>query len=475
MKRYSPDFLLWLILFLPSFSSAAAIESLPPQMLVASDAFGGSLFGWQVDVDGDTAVISAFGDYEGKGAAYLFERSDSGWREMAKLTASDGKKEDGLGISVAISDDTVILGAAGVDNDAGTDAGAVYVYVKPPDGWKSTTETRKLDSPLPQPGRGFGGTVALVGDTLVVGAPGKDSAQSPGALFIFQRQGSSWEHKATLEVSGLTGRDAFGASLDFDGTTIVTGAFGRNDSRGEVYVYRKPAGGWLDGMEPEAVLQADDGAPKDYFGGSVAVDGDTIVVGANRHDWDGKAKDAGAAYLFTRASGNWSLRKKLGPHPKRPVGNFGYSVAVAGERVVIGASHFRDQAADTVHIFDSAGGKWLEQGSLQNPDQPLDSKFGLSVALGGDETTLAVGAPMADAGNERWKMKAGSAYLIELKPPVIPDDEGPGTGGSEGGGSSDSGGGGGGGFSPLLLVLLLPPLLYRHAPLPGHCFRFRTS
>ncbi len=450
------------VVLFPLFLSipvVAAIEASPPLQLVADDALTDSMFGWQVDIDGDTAVVSAFADERGTGAAYIFERGASGWQQVAKLTASDGEERDALGFSVAISGDTVVLGAALDDNDGGTDAGAVYIYVKPAGGWRSMTQDFKLTSPEPRPHRGFGGAVALVGEVLVVGAPGKDDAPSSGDVFVFQGEGSSWSHRATLNVPGLSGYDAYGSALDFDGTTVVVGAFGRNSSSGAAYVYRKHPEGWQKDMSLEAELLVDDGVANDNFGGSVAVYGDTIVAGANRHDWGGDAKDAGSAYLFTRSGGSWVLQQKLAPSNRRPVGNFGYAVAIAGDRVAIGASHPEDNATDSVYIFDRNGNRWQEQGILNAPAQQSDSGFGLSVALDENATTLLAGAPQADAGDGRGQRSAGAAYLIELKQPSPP-----GGGGDGEGGGTTGGGGGGGALNPWLLVLLLLLLITLKQP-----------
>ncbi len=405
-----------LFLFLFAGIASAAVPVTSQQKLVADDAFKDSAFGWRVAVDGDTAVVSAFADYDGTGAAYVYERSGSGWQQVAKLTASDGVEQDALGISAAISGDTIVLGAALDDNDGGTDAGAVYVYVKPGSGWSSMTESFKLTSPAPQPDRGFGGAVALAGDLLVVGAPGKDDALSSGDLFIFQGGGSSWSHKATLNVSGLTGFDAFGSVIDFDGTTIVAGAFGQDGSRGAAYVYRRPSGGWRN-MSPDAVLLAGDRAPDDYFGGTVAVDGDTIVVGANGDDDNGDK--SGSAYIFVRSGGGWEQQAKLTPSDGEAGDNFGYYVDLNANTAIIGASSFSENAtADSFYMFTRSNGSWVERGEVSDPDNRDGSKFGSSLAIDGSGATVLVGAPGADAGSERQQKSAGAAYLFELEPPV---------------------------------------------------------
>ena len=418
MKKYRYFYSAFLLIFLFFCSSGATIGAIPVSSqikLVADDAFKDAGFGWGVAIDGDTAVVSAFADYDNIGAAYVYERTGSGWQQVAKLTASDGEEGDFLGISVAVSDDTVVLGAALDDNAGGVDAGAVYVYVKPASGWVTMTETVKLTAPSGEADRGFGGAVSLRGDTLVIGAPGKDDALVSGEVFLYEGGGSTWSQTAVLSVAGLNGSDSFGTILDFDGNTIVVGAFGKDDMKGAVYVYHRPAGGWSD-KSHDAMLAADDGAANDFFGGSVAVDGDTILVGANGDDDNGSK--SGAIYLFERGGNTWVQQAKLMPADGAAADNFGYAVELASNTAVIGASHFSDDASDSIYIFTRSGGSWTEQGEIPDPDAKAGSKFGLSVAIDDAAASVLVGAFGADAGTERSDANAGAAYLFELESPV---------------------------------------------------------
>jgi len=422
MKKYRSSCLVLLFLFFllnVSGTLVAAVPVLSQTKLIADDAFKDSGFGWAVAVDGDTAVVSAFADYDNLGAAYVYERTAGGWQQVAKLTASDGVDGDNgdfLGISLAVSGDTVVLGAALDDNENGTDAGAVYVYVKPAGGWPAAmTETVKLVAPVAAADRGFGSALALEGDTLVVGSPGKDDALVPGEVFVYQGGGDSWTLKATLSVSGLNGSDSFGTILDFDGQTIAVGAFGQDGSKGAVYLYRKPSGGWSS-KSHDVMLVAADGQANDFFGGSVAVDGDTVLVGANGDDDHGSK--SGAAYVFVQTGSSWVQQAKLTASDAKAADNFGYSVDLAGNSAVIGASHFSDDAADAIYFFTRSEGAWTEQGKITDPDAKTGSKFGLSVAIDSTATVVLAGAFGADAGPGRAEKNAGAAYLFELEAPV---------------------------------------------------------
>ncbi len=408
---FPQSLLLCLVLFAGGAIAAIPISS--QTKLVADDALRSSGFGWAVAIDDNTAVVSAFADDDNIGAAYVYERSGSGWQQVSKLTASDGEAGDFLGISVAVSGDTIALGAALDDNEKGADAGAVYIYVKPANGWAGAmTETLKLAAASGNADRGFGGSVALAGNTLVVGAPGKDSATTPGEVFVYQGSGATWSQKAKLDVADLDGSDFFGAVLDFDGETIAVGAFGKDGNKGAVYLYGKPAGGWSD-KEHDAVLTADDGVANDYFGGSVAVDGATVLVGAN-----GKDGKLGAAYLFGREGGNWVQQAKLLSADGAAGDNFGYAVGVAGDTAVVSASHFMEQGSESFYLFTRSGNSWVEQGKISDPDGKSGSKFAQSIAIDKSARSVVVGAFSADAGQDRAEKNTGAAYLFELEQPV---------------------------------------------------------
>jgi len=385
------SFILLLFSVLFSATATAAISITSETKLIADDAFKDSGFGWAVAIDGDTAVVSAFADYDNRGAAYVYEKTDAGWQQVSKLTASDGVdgvSGDFLGISLAVSGDTIVLGAALDDNENGTDAGAVYIYVKPEGRWPATmTETKKLVAPSGGADRGFGAALGLEGDTLVVGSPGKVGSLLPGEVFVFQGSGTSWNLKATLSVDGLNGSDAYGTALDYDGRTLVVGAYGQDSQKGAAYVYQKPDDGWND-KTADAVLRADDGQANDFFGGSVAVDGNTILVGANGDDDHGSK--SGAVYVFVGGGTEWSQQQKLTASNAHPVGNFGYAVDLAGNTAVVGASHPEDDATDAVYVLTRVGGRWQESGML-------------------------IGA---DAGDGRDKKDAGAAYLFQLAAPI---------------------------------------------------------
>ncbi len=422
MKSRKHFYCSYLLSSLFVISSGAAIGAVPvssQSQLIANDAFTGSAHGWIVSSDGDTAVVSAFADYDGLGAAYVYERTASGWQQVSKLAASDGsgptngESGDSLGMGASISGNTIVLGAPLNDHAGGISSGGVYIYIKPASGWPVTmTETAKLTAPDGGAEKYFGDSVSLKGSTLVVGAAGKKAAQSSGEVFIYDGSGANWSHKATLSGQGLSGRDRFGTIVDTDGNTVVVGAFGTSISQGSVYVYNKPASGWAN-VNHDALLVAGDGVANDYFGGSVAVDGNTILVGASGND-DAGSK-SGSAYLFTRSGSSWTEQSKLTASDAQAVDNFGYAVDIANDTAIVGASNFESTGAEAIYLFSRSGNNWTEQGRLNHPDNQAGSKFGLSVSIDDSESFIMAGAMRANAGSERVQRTAGAAYLFELE------------------------------------------------------------
>ncbi len=273
--------------------------------LNASGAAAGGKFGTSVALDGDTMVLGAPGDDENgleSGAAYVFAKPANGvWAaatETAKLTAFDGAAGDRFGNSVAVDGDTVVVGAWS-DDGTGSNSGSAYLFVKPANGWVTATETAKLTASDAAAYDQFGKSVALDGDTLVVGSWSDDAYA--GSAYLFIRPAGGWataNETAKLTASDGAAGDWFGTSVAVDGDKVAVGASGNDDSgsqSGSAYVFAKPAGGWVSATQT-AKLTASDGAAEDEYGHSVAVDGDTVLVGAHKNDDDGSA--SGSAYAY---------------------------------------------------------------------------------------------------------------------------------------------------------------------------------
>ena len=250
--------------------------------------------GTSLAIDGDTVVVGAtqkkvYGS-DGPGSVYVFRTTDGGatYVEVAKLTAADGAAGDKFGISVAIDGDTVVVGANGDDSGRGS----AYVF-RTSDGGATYGQVAKLTASDAAMYDSFGISVAIAGDTVVAGAYYKTYPAGEGAVYVFRTSdgGATYAQVAKLTASDGEGYDYFGYSVASDGDTIVVGAYG--DGWGSAYVFRMTDGGAT--YDQVAKLTASDGASYDDFGKSVAIDGGTVVVGA----WgDDAAYNSASAYVF---------------------------------------------------------------------------------------------------------------------------------------------------------------------------------
>ena len=249
--------------------------------LLPSDGATNDRFGFSVSISGDTVVVGAhWNDDNGpdSGSAYIFVRSGATWSEQAKLTASDGSAGDRFGTRVAISGDTVAVGAEDDDPIIGTDCGKVYVFVRSGTTWAEQAQLTASDAAA---GALFGWNVAVLGDTIVVGAPNDvENGVDSGSVYIYTRSGIVWTEQAKLTASDGDAGDLFGVGVDISGDTIAVGA--RGGESAYVYVYSGTI--WNE----QAILTASDAAANDEFGIKVAISGDTIVVGARYDDDNGR-------------------------------------------------------------------------------------------------------------------------------------------------------------------------------------------
>lgn len=437
-----------LILLLAPASGAPIVQQ---GHLKASGA-SSDRFGFSVAMDGNTLVVGACNS----GSAYVFERDGSGdWTQKSLLKASNAPA-DLFGYAVAVSGDMLVVTApwenrasTGVNGDQNFGyayhSGAAYVFVRNGNGdWiqeaylkASNTDSDDL----------FGSSVAISGDTIVVGARGEDSNATgvngdqqskggtlSGAAYVFTRDGESWNQEAYLKASNTDRGDRFGTAVAISGSTIVVGA-DREDSgasgvdgdqhddtvdwAGAAYVFSRDGDGW----SQQAYLKPGATDPHDEFGSSVAVSGDTVVVGAPRDDSgaagvDGDpgnfdAADSGAAWVFARDGNEWSLLAYLKASNPEAHDAFGSSVAISGSAIVIGAigedsaargidgdqSDNNVAASGAAYVFERSSLKWAQRAYLKSGNPGTQDLFGWSATISGD--IVAVGAQLEDVGDAK--------------------------------------------------------------------------
>lgn len=318
--------------------------------LVAADGATGDTFGVATAIEADTIAIGArYADVNGngnQGAVYLFERNAGGadaWGQVKKITAIDGSAGDLFGQSVALDNETLVIGALGADVNGNTDQGIVYVYYRNLGGVDNWGQAAKLTASDGSAGDYFGWPARVDGDVLVASSSAKNNLQ--GAAYVFYRnQGGAdvWgEVKKLIAVDGQS-EDRFGYSLGVSGDIIACGAYladpGGNIDQGAVYVYQRDAAG-ADQWGQVKKLIGSDSTYDDRLGISVAIDGDTILTGAYTASPGGVYR-AGAAYAYLRDSGGsnaWEEVAKITASDPGGEDEFGYSIYLDEETAVVGA------------------------------------------------------------------------------------------------------------------------------------------
>jgi hypothetical protein len=463
--------------------------------LKASNTDGNDDFGISVAIFGDTLVVGARGEASNAtgnsgdqdnnstfqaGVVYVFTRNGTVWSQQAYLKASNTDRYDRFGSSVAISGDTLVVGAefeessaTGVNGDqsdnSAEQAGAAYVFTRNGTVWNQqaylkASNTDSLDH--------FGMSVAISGDTLVVGAEFEESnatgvngdqsdnsAGIAGAAYVFTRNGTVWNQQAYLKASNTDSLDHFGLSVAISDDTVVVGAVGEDSSAtgvngeqedesleqaGAAYVFTRSGTTW----SQQAYLKASNTNVVDGFGDSVAISGNTVVVGAlgedskatgvNGDQSDNSAEQAGAAYVFTRNGTVWNQQAYLKASNTDKASNtenivfFGHPVAIFGDTLVVGArgedssatgvngdqSDNSAEQAGAAYVFIRNGTVWNQQAYLKASNTDSLDHFGEAVTISGD--TVVVGAVGEDSSatgvngdqEDESSEQAGAVYVF---------------------------------------------------------------
>ncbi len=371
----------------------------PGNVVRPTDLGSQDQYATSVDVYGNFAFIGAPRQPTASetGAVYVATRGLT-WSVTQKLVAPDAAPGRRFGSSVAMDGSWAVVGSDG--------AGAAYAYQLVGSTW---TYRQKL---VPNPvtaGDLFGSSVAISGSTLVVGAHGHTGYS--GRAFVFKYNGTSWVQTQVLAATDGAAYDFFGFSVGLSNNSLVVGAYGDDETAGtnfgSVYAFRFDGTQWVFQQK----LHAPDGASGDNFGESVSVSGSTLVIGASRNDQVGS--NAGAAYVFGLNGTQWNFASKLTGSDSAPGDWFGTSVATDGEIVVVG-SPLWDSGEVTncgaVYSFAFDGTRWVEQTKLLPPAPwgSYDDNLGKSVAINSGE--IVGGANLAD-----WQGRdTGDAYFFDV-------------------------------------------------------------
>jgi uncharacterized repeat protein (TIGR01451 family) len=308
-----------------------------------------------------------------------------------------------FGFAMAADGDLLAVGAPG-DPRQTQGSGTVYVFRHSGGSWSQQGEPLRSGTP----GDRFGVSVALHGDRLAVGAPGA------GAVFLFRREGSGWiaESPSRLAPPDRAPGDRFGLAVALADDTVVVGApsdSGRGSLAGAVYVFRRSGAGWA---LPQKLV-AGDAQPTDQLGSAVAIDGDTLVVGAPSADDLTHHRNFGAVYVFERTNETWGFRRKLtaGLFVENDI-QFGAAVALSGQRLVVGAPGEDRGGANRGAAFVFARSDWTPAPFQPPEDRDNGDLFGSAVAIDGG--TIVIGAPFHRDGG----VKRGAAFVGDDPEPV---------------------------------------------------------
>jgi hypothetical protein len=315
--------------------------------LVASDRhpFDFSEFGENVKISGNTIAIGAPGDRDETGAVYIYQKTGNQWTEQVKLTANDETVGAFFAGSIALSQNMLVSGAESGLVSSGVEAGAAYVFRRTGNSW---TQEAKLIASYPTDQANFGSGAAIINDdTIAVGA---GSAQGTGVVYIFKRLGGVWSEQSQLLPSSPEAGQGFGDDIGISGDSLVVGApFAA--TTGAAYVYRRAGSAW----EEEARLVPPETQAR-LFATRVAISGLTLVAGAPFTD--SGTKEGGSAWVFQRAGNTWVTKAKLKAPDATPNDNFGGYVAIDGKTILIGAEQANAPAGaneGAAYVFDLNG------------------------------------------------------------------------------------------------------------------------
>jgi len=372
--------------------------------LVANDADSGDYFGYSVSLSGNRALIGSKND-DGvvgtTGSAFIFDFNGDAWVQSAKLFGDDGEYEDYFGHSVSLFGNRALIGAYG-DDGIHTDIGSAYEFKFDGLVWAQTVKL------LPEDGEsyeGFGYSVSISGDRAAVGAIGNNSSLESTSVYIFDFDGANWVQESKLVAAD--GDIRFAQSVSLSGDRVMVGAYGDASAgynSGAAFMYGFDGLNWSETQK----LTARAGAPNAYFGMSLSMSGDRVLIGA-ANDKNNAGLKVGAAYIYDFNDENWSLTTKLLAEDVVEHDRFGVSVSLSGDRALIGAiDNGFGVYSGSAYVYDYDGISWTQSAKLVAEDADEYGFFGSSVSLSGDRILIG------SYGNGEFGDSSGAAYVFDF-------------------------------------------------------------
>ncbi|MDB4089417.1 gliding motility-associated C-terminal domain-containing protein, partial [Flavobacteriales bacterium] len=433
--------------------SATFLSASQMQKLVASDREGADQFGFTVSVSGNFAVVgSIFEDQDTAGAnvksksgsAYIYELNSMGnWVQKQKIVASDRDVNDYFGCAVAISGNYIVVGAYSEDQNAiggSTKSGAGSAYIFERNGSGVWIQKQKIVASNRDNSDYFGFSVDVDRNTAIIGARQTEfdslgtTIYTTGSAYFFERNsGGVWIETQQIYSSDRRSGDGFGCSVSINENSAIIGAYTsdpikasvKQSDAGSAYIFEKDTGGtWVE----TANLVADDLDVSDRFGHSVSIDGNYAVVGARYEDHDTSNSNyliiAGSAYVYSKdGTGNWSQQQKIVASDRDGSDEFGFSVSISGNKILVGANK-EDHDASGGNSASGAGsaylyelktiGGWNQISKIVASDRQSSDLFASSVSLDGNTMIFGASGEDHDTSGLNSMSDAGSAYIFEI-------------------------------------------------------------
>lgn len=373
---FSKLFLILLVSLSWSFSAKGQFWD-QTQKILSDTPSSQTKFGRAVAISGNYAVTV---DEDWPKYVVFYKYSGNSWIQQTKLLIDFGYSD--VEFSVAISAHHAVVG---MYSDTYASEGKVYVFKKVGDQWSEQAVLQENDGISYEP-NAFGSSVAIYDKTIVVGAEEEDDYFNEGAAYIFTLDGSTWRRKAKITASDKQTADRFGKSVAISGDYIVVGAY----IPGKAYVFKYNNGTWAEQAKLDIYHR--------LFGYSVAIEGDNIAVGAPSGFSPGVGRP-GVVVLYKRVGTSWVQKSTISASDKEEGDAFGSSVALSGDYLVVGAPD-EDTGGDkagAAYIFKNDGTNWNQEAKIRASDGEADNQFGLSLGISGER--MIVGSRLKYSGN----------------------------------------------------------------------------
>jgi hypothetical protein len=441
-------FLIYTVLLIPTFPLIAQ-NFTEKQKIVASDRDTSAYFGSSAGIYGNYAVVGTSSEdfdsagnneLENAGAAYIFERNIYGnWNPVKKISSSDREAGDNFGLSTAIYGNHTAIGSPAENTDSlfanpEPYAGSVYIFRRNSLG--TWMQNQKISAPDRDDEDKFGYSIALNKDFMVIGASEDEhdtlhlnAMNEAGSAYIYEKQDSQWNFIQKIIASDRDIGDFFGSAAGISDKFIIIGAPDEDDdtiggnalnNAGSAYIFEIDTG--TSSVRFVQKIVASDRDADDYFGYRVGITNDYAVIGAFREQHDendaNPIVNAGSAYIFARndANGRWNFLQKIVPSNRTEITNFGASVSIENNTIIVGASYINTKGAAYVFKRDVTG--YFSESQILLPQNAAEiNMFGYAVSLAGEDILISAPTDCYNTQGNDSIQSAGSAYIFNACSP----------------------------------------------------------